>query len=66
MPTPASAAIDRTIRTDVELPADISEIELKQYELERELRQLRDTVKHLEGALRCVATVVKPYAGGGR
>ena len=37
-----SAIISRTIRTDVELPEDISEVELVQYRLERELRDARD------------------------
>jgi hypothetical protein len=58
------AAISRAIRTDVPLPDDISEEHLHVHALESELRRLRDTVRHLEGALRCVAKVVKPYAGG--
>ena len=54
MPTPASAIISRTVRTDVELPADISEIELRQHALETELRQARDRIRHLEQP-QCVA-----------
>jgi hypothetical protein len=64
-PNPADA-IGYAIRSDSPLPADITEIELRQHALERELRRTRATVKHLEGALRCIASVVKPYAGNGR
>jgi hypothetical protein len=56
--------ISRTVRTDVELPADISEIELRQYALETELRQARDRIRHLEQAIRTTAKVLAPYAGG--
>jgi hypothetical protein len=66
MSTPSHTDPSAIISRDVELPEDISEVELRQYELETELRRLRDTVRHLGGALRCVATVVKPYAGNGR
>ena len=64
MPTPASAIISRTVRTDVELPADISEIELRQHALETELRQARDRIRHLEQAITTTAKVLAPYAGG--
>ena len=64
-PTNASAAISRASRTDVELPADISEIELVQYRLERELRDARDRIRALEGAIKTTAKVLAPYAGNG-
>jgi hypothetical protein len=65
-PNPSTAAISRTVRTDVDLPEDISEIELKQYALETELRQLRAEVQALRGAIRTTAKVLAPYAGNGR
>jgi hypothetical protein len=66
LPTPsATDAIGRTVRTDVPLPDDISEVELTQYQLERELRDARDRVRHLDQTLHCVFTVVKPCAGNG-
>ena len=46
------------------LPDDISEVELRQYALETELRQAQARIRALEGTLHCVAKVVKPYAGG--
>ena len=62
-----SATIARTVRTDVPLPDDIGEVELKQYALETELRQMRDRVRHLEQALRTAGRVLQPYlAGSGR
>ena len=60
----ASAAISRAVRTDVELPADISEVELVRYRLERELRDARDRIRALEGAIKTTAKVLAPYAGG--
>jgi hypothetical protein len=60
----ASAAISRAVRTDVELPADISEVELVQYRLERELRDAPDRIRALEGAIKTTAKVLAPYAGG--
>jgi hypothetical protein len=64
-PDPSTAVISRAVRTDVELPEDISEIELKQYALETELRQLRAEVQALRGAIRTTAKVLAPYAGNG-
>jgi hypothetical protein len=53
MPTSdSSAIIGRTIRTDVELPDDISEVELRQYALETELR--------------AAGRVLAPYLAGSR
>jgi hypothetical protein len=48
-PDPSTAAISRASCTDVELPPDISEVELVQYRLERELRDARDRIRALEG-----------------
>ena len=64
-PDPSTAVISSAVRTDVELPEDISEIELKQYALETELRQLRAEVQALRGAIRTTAKVLAPYAGNG-
>jgi hypothetical protein len=60
-----TAAISRVVRTDVDLPEDISEIELKQYALETELRQAQARIRALEGAIKTTAKVLAPYAGGG-
>ena len=57
----ASDRISRSIRTDVPLNYDISEVELVQYRLERELRDAQAHIPALEGTLHCVAKVVKPY-----
>ena len=57
----ASDRISRSIRTDVPLDSDISEVELVQYRLERELRDAQARIRALEGTLHCVAKVVKPY-----
>jgi hypothetical protein len=45
------------------LPPDISEVELLQYRLERELRDARDRIRALEGAIRTTTKVLAPYAG---
>ena len=60
----ASGVISRAVRSDTELPADISEVELVQYRLERELRDARDRIRALEGAIKTTARVLAPYAGG--
>ena len=60
------AIIGRAVRTDAPLDDSVDETDLRLHAAEREVQRMRDTVKHLEGALRCVATVVKPYAGNGR
>jgi hypothetical protein len=52
-PDPSTAAISRAVRTDVELPPDVSEVELRQYALERELRDARNRIRHLEGRFCC-------------
>jgi hypothetical protein len=63
----ASAAISRTIRTDVELPDSVTEETLQLHAAEAELRQMRDRVRHLEQALRTAGRVLQPYlAGNGR
>jgi hypothetical protein len=65
MPTPdSSAIISRVVRTDVSLPDDITEVELRQYALETELRQMRDRVRHVEQALR--AAGLQPYLAAGQ
>jgi hypothetical protein len=61
LPTPSVAPSEPTSRC----PDVISEVELTQYQLERELRDARDRVRHLEQTLHCVFTVVKPCAGNG-
>jgi hypothetical protein len=48
------------------LPPDISETELIQYRLERELRDARDRIRALEGAIKTTARVLAPYVGDGR
>jgi hypothetical protein len=63
----ASAAISRTVRTDVPLPDDITEEQLRAHGLEVELRVMRDRVRHLEQVLRAAGRVLQPYlAGNGR
>jgi hypothetical protein len=65
LPRPSQTdVVARAVRTDVPLPDDISEVELIQYRLERELRDARDRIRALEGTLRRVAGLVKPYLGG--
>ena len=59
-PDPSTAAISRASRTDVELPPDISEVELVQYRLERELRDARDRIRALEGAIKTTAKMLAP------
>ena len=48
----SSAIISRTVRTDVPLDPDISEVELRQYALETELRQAQARIRALEGAIK--------------
>jgi hypothetical protein len=66
MPTPndSFAIISRTVRSDTELPPDVSEEALHLFEAQRELRAMRDRVRHLEQALRAAGRVLAPYAGG--
>ena len=66
VPDPSTAAISRAVRSDTELPPDISETELIQYRLERELRDARDRIRALEGAIKTTARVLAPYVGDGR
>jgi len=54
MSTPSHTDPSAIISRDVELPEDISEVELRQYELETELQRLRDTVRHL--GVRCAVS----------
>jgi hypothetical protein len=61
----SSAIISRTVRTDVPLDPDISEVELRQYALETELRQAQARIRALEGAIKTTARVLAPYAGNG-
>ena len=65
-PPSPSDVISRSVRTDVPLPEDVSELELVQYRLEQELRAARARIRALEGTLRVVSKTVAPYAGGGR
>jgi hypothetical protein len=62
-----SAIISRVVRTDVELPADITEEQLRTHGLEVELRHAQDRIRHLEQALKTAGRVLQPYlAGNGR